>query len=125
MTPHYAFLLKQQLQIVDDVTQHIEAFDARIEASMQPFAEAAALVQTMPGIAQRAAQAIVAEIGDDMARSPSGAHLASWARVCPANNESAGKRRPAYTGKGNVWLRATLQEAAWSAASTKHRREEA
>lgn len=120
ITPHYAFLLNQQLQIVDDLTKHIEALDARIEACMHAFAEPAALVQTMPGIAQRAAQAILAEIGDDMDRFPSGAHLASWARVCPANNESAGKRRPAYTGKGNAWLRATLQETAWAAARTKH-----
>ncbi len=54
-----------------------------------------------------------------MSRFPSSAHLASWAKVCPGNHESAGKRLKTTTGKGNTWLRATLQEAAWAASRTK------
>jgi transposase len=86
---------------------------------MAPFAEAAALMQTMPGVATRAAEAILAETGMDMSPFPTAAHFASWARLCPGNHESAGKRRPTTTGKGATWLRATLQEAAWAAVRTK------
>lgn len=119
LTPHYAFLLQQHLSLIDALDAHIATLEARIEAAMAPFAEAAALVQTMPGVATRAAQAILAEIGVDMGAFPTAAHLASWARLCPGTHESAGKRRPTTTGQGAVWLRATLQEAAWAAARTK------
>ena len=119
LTPHYAFLLHQHLSLIEALDAHIATLDARIEAAMAPFAEAAALVQTMPGVATRAAQAILAETGVDMAPFPTAAHFASWARLCPGTHESAGKRRPTTTGQGAVWLRATLQEAAWAAARTK------
>jgi transposase len=119
LTPHYAFLLHQHLSLIEALDAHIVTLDARIEAAMAPFAEAAALLQTMPGVATRAAQAILAETGVDMGPFPTAAHFASWARLCPGTHESAGKRRPTTTGQGAVWLRATLQEAAWAAARTK------
>jgi transposase len=119
LTPHYAFVLQQHLSLIDTLDAHIAAIDARIEAAMAPFAKEAALVQTMPGIAGRAAQAILAETGVDMSRFPTAAHFASWARLCPGTHESAGKRRPATTGKGATWLRATLQETAWAAVRSK------
>jgi transposase len=119
LTPHYAFLLEQHLALIDTLDAHIAALDTRIEVAMIPFAEAAALVQTMPGVAERATQAILAETGVDMDRFPTAAHFASWARLCPGTHESAGKRRPTPTGKGATWLRATLQEAAWAAVRTK------
>jgi transposase len=119
LTPHYAFLLQQYLSLIDTLDAHIATLEARIQTAMAPFAEAVALVQTMPGVAARAAQAILAETGVDMAPFPSAAHFASWARLCPGNHESAGKRQPTTTGKGATWLRATLQEAAWAAVHTK------
>jgi len=70
LTPHYAFLLHQHLSLIEALDAHIVTLDARIEAAMAPFAEAAALVQTMPGVATRAAQAILAETGVDMGPFP-------------------------------------------------------
>lgn len=119
LTPHYAFLLQQHLSLIAALDTHIATLDARIETAMAPFAEAAALLQTMPGVATRAAQAILAETGVDMGCFPTPGHFASWARLCPGTHESAGKRRPTTTGKGATWLRATLQEAAWAAIKTK------
>jgi transposase len=115
LTPHHAFLLQQHLSLIESLEAHIATLDARIETAIAPYAEAAALVQTIPGVAARAAQAILAEIGMDMAAFPTAAHLASWARLCPGTHESAGKRRPTTTGQGATWLRATLQEVAWAA----------
>ncbi len=119
LTPHYGFLLQQYLALIDTLDAHIARLDARIEEAMAPFAETAALVHTLPGVAVRAAQGILAETGMDMAPFPTAAHFASWARLCPGNHESAGKRQPTTTGKGATWLRATLQEAAWAAVRTR------
>ena len=118
LTPHYAFL-QQHLALIDTLDAHIATLDARIDEAMRPFADAAALVQTMPGVAIRAAQAILAETGMDMVAFPTSAHFASWARLCPGNHESAGKRQPVSTGQGATWLRATRQESAWAAIRTK------
>jgi transposase len=119
LTPHYAFLLQQHLALIDALDAHIATLDARLAEVMAPWADALTLVQTMPGVAVRASQAILAEIGMDMTPFPTAGHLASWARLCPGTHESAGKRQPASIGKGATWLRATLQEAAWAAVRTK------
>jgi transposase len=84
-----------------------------------PFAQALALLDRVPGVSQRTARVIVAEVGLDMSRFKSDGQLASWAGVCPGNNESAGKRRGGKTRKGNRWLRQALVEAARGAANTR------
>jgi len=73
----------------------------------------------VPGIGVRLAQDILAETGIDMSRFPSAGHLASWAKLCPGHNESAGKRFSGATGHGNRHLRAKLVQAAWAAVKVK------
>jgi transposase len=82
--------------------------------------EAVALLDTHPGISRRMAEILLAKIGTDMSRFASAEHLASWAKVCPGNHESAGKRHSASSGHGNRWLRSALVQAAWAAVKVKH-----
>src|SRR5262249_27235562 len=97
----------------------IAELEAEIEHSLAPFGQAVALAQTLPGIAETAATAIIAEIGTDMSRFPSDRHIASWAGVCPGNKQSGGKRLSGQTTKGNTWLRGLLGELAWAAIRQK------
>ena len=80
---------------------------------------AVALLDTIPGVGPRAAEMILAEIGLDMSRFPSEAHLSSWAKVSSGNNESAGKRYSGAIGHGNRWLRTVLVQVAWAAVKVK------
>ena len=116
---HHAFLLRQQLKVVDDLEQRIQELDVRIDECIRPFADEVAHLCTIPGVRHRTAEALIAEIGVDMTRFPTAAHLASWAKLCPGNNQSGDKRRSASIGKGNSWVKATLVEAAWAASRTK------
>lgn len=84
-----------------------------------PFGEAVAFLDELPGIDVQSAVDILAEIGCDMSQFPSDKHLASWAKVCSGNEESAGKRQSGATGKGNRWLRSTLCQVAWAASHSK------
>jgi transposase len=83
------------------------------------WAEAVELLDTLPGVNRRTAELLLAEIGTDMSRFPSAAHLVSWAKVSPGNNESAGKRFSVATGQGNRWLRTGIVQAAWAAVKVK------
>jgi transposase len=82
-------------------------------------ADAVARLDTIPGVGRRVAEVLVAEIGTDMRRFPSAAHLASWAGLCPGHHESAGRRLSGRTRRGNPTLRSTLREAARAAARTQ------
>lgn len=83
------------------------------------WADAVAWLDTIPGVGRRTAEVLVAEIGTDLTRFPSPAHLASWAKVAPGTHESAGKRRAVGIGAGNRWLRETLVQAAHAAVKVK------
>jgi len=118
--PHQRMLLSAQLEHIDFLDRKIASLDEEIGERMRPFEEDLELLDTIPGVGRRNGEAIVAEIGADMGRYPSSAHLASWVGISPGNNESAGKRKSGRTKKGNKFLRSILVEAARSAARTKN-----
>jgi transposase len=116
---HHGVLVGHCLAHIDHLEEIIDALSSEIDTVMAPFARAVELLDTIPGIDKRMAEVLIAELGADMSRFPSEHHLASWAGVCPGNNESAGKRRSGRTRRGPKWLRAALFEAAWAAIRTK------
>ena len=116
----HALLVGQILAHIDFLDEAIDRLSAEIEQQISPFAAQRDLLMTIPGVRQRAAEVLIAEIGVDMTAFPTPKHLASWAGVCPGNDQSAGKRRSGKTRKGSKWLRATLTESANAAARTKN-----
>jgi transposase len=119
MTRHHQFMLRMHLDHVRAMDELIGRMTERIEELMVPFASQVELLDGVPGINATTAQAIVAEIGTNMDQFPTANHLASWAGLCPGNDESAGKRRSGKIAKGNRWLRPTLVQAAWAAGRSK------
>lgn len=141
---HHSFLLQMYFSHLSHLESLIARFDARIDEMVAaeelnshednlppkldatdeadgvlPFSAAVELMTTIPGVSKCSANAIVAEIGTDMARFPDPGHLASWAGLCPGSKESAGKRYSGKTTKGNRWLRRVLTQAACAASRTK------
>jgi transposase len=117
--PHQRFLIAQQLAHIDFLDASLERVSAEIGDRLRPVEPQMERLQTIPGVGQRTTEVLLAEIGADLSRFPSAAHLASWAGLCPGNDESAGKRRSGRTRKGSPWLRTALVEAARAAARTK------
>ena len=113
------FLLAHQLAHLDFLDEQIAQLSAEIAERLRPFEETLERLDAIPGVGPRTAEVLLAEIGPDMSRFPSAEHLASWAGMCPGNDESAGKRRKGKTRKGSKWLRATLVEAGQAAARKK------
>jgi transposase len=142
VTEHHRFLIHRHWRQMESLENQIRQFEEEIAARMKPTAEeiarlrqsipadaplppspreeAISLWMELPGIGLTTASRMVAELGVNMEQFPTSAHLASWAALCPGNNESAGKRMSGKTRKGNVWLRRTMCEAAWAAAHSKN-----
>ncbi|HEX8760295.1 MAG TPA: IS110 family transposase [Pseudonocardiaceae bacterium] len=114
----HALMCTLHLEHIDHLEDMIARLDTRIDEAGLPFARQIELLTTIPGIGERAAQVIISEIGVEMARFPTAAHLASWAGLCPGNNESAGKHHSGKTRQGSKELCAVLAECAWSAGRT-------
>jgi len=118
-TPLQRKLIAQIIDHIDDMTKRIADMDDLIKGYMEQYEEAIAAIDELPGIARRSAEVIIAEIGLDMSRFPSAAHLCSWAGVCPGNNKSAGKRSHGKTTKGNKTLKSILTQCAKAARNSK------
>ncbi|WP_428623709.1 IS110 family transposase [Sedimenticola sp.] len=150
MRPHHQFLLQQHLKHLDFLDEQIVTLSQELERQMaavgherrfsgeskdssrgthsgdssalEPLSaqEAVGVLDTIPGVNQRTAEVIVAELGTDMTRFPTANHAAAWAGVAPGNHESAGKRYSGRTRDGNQALQDALCEAAWAASRTKN-----
>ncbi len=120
VTAHQSFLLTEHLSTLEYLDEAIARVSGEIDQRLIADQEAIALLDTIPGVGQRAAEIRIAEIGTAMSRFPSAKHLASWAGMCPGNYESGGKRRSGKTRKGSRWLRQVLVAIAPVAAKTKH-----
>ena len=119
MTDHQRFLLASLLRQVDFHDQEIAALATEIEKRLESHDELLDRLDEIPGIGRTTAEHLIAEITTDMRRFPTANHLASWAKVCPGNHESGGKRLSDKTGKGSRWIRAILVEAAHAAARAR------
>jgi len=113
--PH-AFMVSQHLGHLDYLDEAIASLSTRIEEALRPFAAEQQRLDSIPGVTQRTVEVLIAEIGVDMRQFPTAQHLASWAGLCPGQNESAGKHKSGRIRPGNRWLRMTLIEAASLAA---------
>ncbi len=120
VTAHQSFLLTEHLSTLEYLDEAIARVSGEIDQRLIADQEAIALLDTIPGVGQRAAEIRIAEIGTDMSRFPSAKHLASWAGMCPGNYESGGKRLSGKTRKGSRWLRQVLVAIAHVAAKTKN-----
>jgi transposase len=117
---HFRWLLSEAVQELAYLDRKLEQIDKRLAKQLQPHADVLLRLCTIPGVDFTTAVVIVAEIGFDMSRFPDAAHLASWAGLCPGNNESAGKRYSGCTRKGNRYLRRILTQSAWSLKRKKN-----
>ena len=119
-TPLQRRLLAQIIDHIDDLNRRVAVLDEMVKGYMAEYEAAIAAIDEIPGIARRSAEVILAEIGTDMTRFPSAAHLCSWAGVCPGNHQSAGKRKHGKTTKGCKTLKSILTQCAKSARTSKN-----
>lgn len=119
VTPLHRAMLRRHLEMFDTIQRLVGEIDAEVAALLEPFRRQVELLDTIPGVDVATAEVIIAEVGVDMSRFPTAAHLVSWAGLSPRSDESAGKRRNTRVGKGGQWLKATLVQAAWAATRKK------
>jgi transposase len=116
---HHRGLLQVHLSLVMALEQALAQIDATVGKTLAPIHDSARLLTTLPGVSDLTARVMVAEIGVDMTRFATAAHLISWSGLCPRSDESAGKRRSTRVRKGAPWLKTALVTAAWAAVRVK------
>jgi len=120
VSDHHRYLIEISLRHLESLGELIADLDERIDKAMEPYREEQELLMSITGVEKKSAESVIAEIGVDMSQFPSEGHLASWAGVCPGNNESAGKRKSGKTTKGDTWLQRTLIQVAHAASKAKN-----
>ncbi len=116
---HHAMVARQVIEHIDFLDRSIATLSADIAERLCPFESAFTILCSIPGVSERTAQVMIAEMGVDMTRFPTSGQLCAWAGVAPASHESAGRRRPAGTRQGSTSLQVALAEAAKAASRTK------
>ena len=117
---HQRMMLESQLRHLEFLDEEVTRMDEEVGERMRPFEEEIQRLDEIPGMGRRTVEQVIAEVGIDMSRFPSSGHISSWARICPGNNMSAGKRYSGRTGHANPWLGSSLVEAAWAAVRCKN-----
>ena len=117
--PHHKLILTQLLADLDWLEEQIQEVSSEIAQRMSAEEELIERLDEIPGVNERVAQVLIAELGTDMSRFGSAPHLVSWAGMCPGHNESAGKRRSGRTRPGNPYVKSISVEAAQAAARKK------
>jgi len=121
VNPHQRLMIKTILTHIDFLSEQITVLDQEVATRVVPFSDDVERLDSVPGIATRMAEQILAEIGTNIKKQfPSAAHLCSWAGLVPGHNESAGKRKSAKSKNGNKYLKSALVEAAHSVAASKN-----
>ncbi|HEM3517146.1 TPA: IS110 family transposase, partial [Streptococcus suis] len=116
---HHRFMLKQSLEIYDFYQKQIELLEERINVYLSQYENHVEILDSIPGIDVITASVIISEVGVDMSQFPTAGHLASWAGLCPGNNESAGKKRSTKIRHGNSYLKKCLCQAAFAVKKQK------
>jgi len=116
---HHRFMVAEILTHLDFLDEAMERVSQEVSSRIAPFSKIVESMDLIPGINERVAEGVLSEMGVDMSCFPTDGHAASWAGLCPGNNESAGKRKSGKTRKGDQWLRRYLTEAAWAAIRKK------
>jgi transposase len=117
--PHHRFLVAEILSHIDELDERLARLDAEVQRRQRPFDPLLARLDAIPGVGRRAAEVILAELGPDLRHFPTAQHCASWAGLCPGNQESAGKRASGRSRKGNPYLRSILLQCVLAAARVR------
>lgn len=120
ITAHHKFMMRTIIANIVRIESTVAEVDVQIELCVEPYKVERELLETIPGVGTEAATKIIAEVGVDMGQFPDQNHLASWAGLCPGNNESAGKNKSGRITYGNKYLRGLLVECGWASSRTKN-----
>lgn len=111
---HHREMIRMHMDTIKFMEEQMKQLEQSIQELMKPYEEEVKLLDTIPGINNDAAASIIAEIGTNMDLFQTEAHLASWAGICPGNNESAGVKKKAKSRRGNKHLKAMLCQSVWA-----------
>ena len=119
ITDHHRFMIRLILDSIEHINRQVLQIEEQMDLYLARMKQDVDLLMTIPGVSKQIAAGILSEVGNDMEHFPTHKHLASWAGVCPGNNESAGKKKSSKITHGNKYLKTTLVEAAWAASRSR------